>query len=175
VYLLLVDVNEPEQSSYDEHENDLVVEEIYDTVNNETSKSELYKKNLCIIYASSIRKLFVCVADVWQNSNAIRYLIFCWSQLREEFAMCPDKNKKSLWQHVSELMAESGFYIDALKCQIKWRNLKKIYMYNKTRTINKDGTKHIIVWEHYCDMDKAIKGIHYEISGKIKVCCLLAY
>lgn len=87
--------------------------------------------------------------------------------MRKEFAQCPDKKKKSLWQIVSDRMVERGFYIDALTCEIKWRNLKKIYMYNKTRTINKDGTKHIIVWDHYYDMDKAIKGIPYEISGKI--------
>lgn len=131
------------------------------------------KRIYVIIYISGVHKCFVRVADVWQNSNAIRYLIFCWSRSREEFAMCPDKKKKSLWQHVSDLMVECGFYIDAHKCQIKWRNLKKIYIYNKTRTNNKDGTKHIIVWEHYCDMDKAIKGIPYEISGKVKVSCLL--
>lgn len=104
---------------------------------------------------------------MWRH-NSIRYLIYCWSQLREQFATCPDKKKKSLWQHVSERMVEHSFYFDAKACETKWRGLKKVYMYNKTRSTKKDGTKHIIVWTHFCDMDRAIKGIPYEISGKIK-------
>lgn len=63
-------------------------------------------------------------------------------------------------------MFERGFYFDAQACESKWHGLKKVYMYNKTRTSKKDGTKHIIVWAHYGDMDKAIRGIPYGLSGK---------
>lgn len=108
------------------------------------------------------------ILDLWRN-YAIRYLIYCWSKLREQFKNCPDKKKKTLWQLVSERMVEHGFYFDAEACEAKWRSLKKVYMYNKTRTTKKDGTKHIIVWSHYYDMDRAIKGIPYEISGKINI------
>lgn len=63
-------------------------------------------------------------------------------------------------------MVERGFYFDALACETKWRGLKKVYMYNKTRTTRKDGSKHVVVWSHYSDMDKVIKGITYDASGK---------
>lgn len=106
------------------------------------------------------------ISDIWRH-NSIRFLIFCWSQFREQFDNCPDKKKKNVWQLVSERMVESGFYFDAQACETKWRSLKKVYMYNKTRSTKKYGTKHTIVWTHYNDMDKAIKGISYEISGKI--------
>jgi len=69
-------------------------------------------------------------------------------------------------------MVEHGFYIDALSCKIKWHNLKKVYLYNKTHAIKKDGTKRIIVWDYYCDMDRAIKGIPFDISGKIIEICI---
>lgn len=98
--------------------------------------------------------------------------------MRDQFAKCPDKKKKTLWQHVSERMVEQGFYFDSLSCEAKWRSLKKVYMYNKTRLVKKDGSKHIIIWAYYHDMDRAIKGISYEISGKIKsflYCCLLIH
>ncbi|VVC33974.1 Hypothetical protein CINCED_3A017160 [Cinara cedri] len=61
-------------------------------------------------------------------------------------------------------MVEQGFYFDALSCEAKWRSLKKVYMYNKTKTVKKDGSKHTVVWAHYHDMDRAIKGISYDIS-----------
>lgn len=119
-------------------------------------------------FASSVYKLYLCISGVWHH-NSIRFLIYCWSQLREQFSICPDKKKKALWEHVSKSMVERSYYFDAKACESKWRSLKKVYMYNKTRDPKKDGTKHIIVWAHYCDMDRAIKGIPYDISGKTKL------
>lgn len=87
--------------------------------------------------------------------------------MRDQFANCPDKKKESLWQHVSGSLVDHGFYFDAQACDTKWRSLKKVYMYNKTRNCKKDGSKHQFTWNHYSEMDKAIKGIPYEISGKI--------
>lgn len=87
--------------------------------------------------------------------------------MRDQFANCPDKNKKTLWQHVSERLVEHGFYFDAQACDTKWRSLKKVYMYNKTRNSKKDSNKHPVTWNHYSEMDKAIKGIPFEISGEI--------
>jgi len=104
---------------------------------------------------------------IWRH-NAIRYLIYCWSQLKEQFNSCPDKKKKTLWNLISERMVHRGFYFDALACEAKWRGLKKVYMYNKNRASKKDCSKHIIVWSHYYDMDRAIKGISSKISGKRK-------
>lgn len=101
---------------------------------------------------------------VWHH-NAVRYLIYCWNRLREQFSNSPDQKKKTLWQLISRRMVERGFYFDVKACESKWRSLKKVYMYNKTRGTKKDGSKHQIVWSHYNDMDKAIKGIPYEISG----------
>lgn len=63
-------------------------------------------------------------------------------------------------------MVDRGFYFDAVACENKWRGLKKVYTFNKTQSTKNDQTKHIIVWSHYYDMDRAIKGIAYELSGK---------
>lgn len=92
-------------------------------------------------------------------------MIYCWSQLRDQFANCPDK-KKSLWQLLSRRMVDRGYYFDALACENKWRGLKKVYMFNKNRFAKRDGTKHMVAWSHYYDMDRAIKGIAYELSGE---------
>lgn len=64
-------------------------------------------------------------------------------------------------------MVEQGFYFDAQSCETKWRLLKKMYVYsfNKINVTHKD-VKPIKVWNYYYDMDKAIKGIPYEINGK---------
>lgn len=115
------------------------------------------------ICSASFVIYFVHISGVWRHS-AIRYLIYCWSQLRDQFSKYPDKKKKTLWQGISERMVEQGFYFDALSCETKWRCLKKVYMFNKT---NQDNSKDMIVWAHYHDMDRAIKGISYDISGKI--------
>ncbi|XP_008186014.1 uncharacterized protein LOC100164223 isoform X1 [Acyrthosiphon pisum] len=132
-------VNEQEGNNFDGYENNEAVQEIFDTDIN------IEQPN-----------------NIWDDIS-IRYLIYCWSQLRDQFANCPDKNKKTLWEHVSERLVEHGFYFDAQTCDTKWRSLKKIYMYNKTRNSKKDN-KHPITWNHYSEMDKAIKGIPYEIS-----------
>ncbi|XP_027846330.2 uncharacterized protein LOC114126555 isoform X3 [Aphis gossypii] len=133
-------VNEQEENNFDSYENNEEVQEIYETDIN------IEQPN-----------------NIWDD-NSIRYLIYCWSQLRDQFANCPDKKKESLWQHVSGRLVDRGFYFDAQACDTKWRSLKKVYMYNKTRTCKKDGSKHQFTWNHYSEMDKAIKGIPYEIS-----------
>lgn len=89
--------------------------------------------------------------------------------MREQFANCPDKKKKELWQNVSERMVEYGYYFDALACETKWRSLKKVYMYYKTRYTKKDGFKPKNVWPFYCHMEKAINDIPYEISGTTNI------
>lgn len=105
------------------------------------------------------------ILETW-NDHGIRYLIYCWSQLREQFANCPDKKQKTIiWQNVSERMVENGYYFDTLACETKWRDLKKSYMYYKSHITKKDGYKNKKVWPFYCDMEKAINGIDYDISG----------
>jgi hypothetical protein len=105
------------------------------------------------------------IPDTWSN-HGIRYLIYCWSRLREQFTNCPDKKQKTIiWQNVSERMVEYGYYFDTLACETKWRELKKTYMYYKSHITKKDGYKNKKVWPFYCDMEKAINGIPYEISG----------
>lgn len=62
-------------------------------------------------------------------------------------------------------MVEYGYYFDTFACETKWRDLKKIFMYYKTRTNKKDCSKLKNAWAFYSDMEKAINGIPYEISG----------
>ncbi|XP_015380189.1 PREDICTED: uncharacterized protein LOC107173948 [Diuraphis noxia] len=138
-----VSVNEQERNNFDGYENNEVVQEIYETIDTDIN---IEQPN-----------------NIWDDIS-IRYLIYCWSQLRDQFTNCSDKNKKALWEHVSESLVEHGFYFDAQSCDVKWRSLKKIYMYNKTRNSKKDGNKHPVTWNHYSEMDKAIKGIPFEIS-----------
>ncbi|XP_050422985.1 uncharacterized protein LOC126834835 isoform X2 [Adelges cooleyi] len=98
----------------------------------------------------------------WRH-NEVRYLIYCWCQIREQFSNCPENKKKALWQALSERMLERGYFYDAQSCENKWRYLKKIYLYNKTRLPKQGSPK--CTWEHYDDMDRAIKGIPLEPSG----------
>lgn len=116
-------------------------------------------------------KCYVHGLDIWDDKST-RYLIFCWSQLRKQFANQADTQKTTLWQRVSECLFECGFYFDAAACEVKWRLLKKAFMFNRHNTFRKHGNNNCnelqITWKHAIEMQMAINNIPYEISGKIK-------
>jgi hypothetical protein len=68
------------------------------------------------------------------SENAIRLLIVTYNEHKEKFKS-PRYNKKEVWNLISHALREHKIYKSGLKCDEKWRNLKKTY--EKVRTANK--------------------------------------
>lgn len=88
-------------------------------------------------------------------------MINCWGQLRNQFNNCPNKDKNSIWQILSERMIENGYFFDSSSCEKKWHSLKKIYLFNKTHKQANERS----LWPYYNAMEKALDRISFEISG----------
>lgn len=94
--------------------------------------------------------------EKWTD-NMVKLLI---SAYKEKFSSSA-YTKKKVWELISAKMGEFGYKKDGLKCDEKWRNLKKSYDKVK-QELNKSGNKNIS-WAFYKDMEEIFcRDPHFE-------------
>ncbi|KAG5884404.1 hypothetical protein JTB14_007002 [Gonioctena quinquepunctata] len=88
--------------------------------------------------------------ELWTD-NTVKLLIDIYKHNKNKFDS-PSFTKKKVWEIISLELSKFGYNKSGVKCDEKWRNLRK--MYDKVRTeLNKTGNSKI-TWKFYEDFQE---------------------
>lgn len=99
---------------------------------------------------ASTSGVIALTSETWTD-NAVKLLIEIYKANKEKFDS-PSFTKKKVWEIISTKLNKYGYNKSGVKCDEKWRNLRKTY--DKVRTeINKTGNAKV-TWKFYEDFQE---------------------